>query len=539
MCGGWTRSWSQSSMSAKRSPGVICGRSLMVRRSLPYDEAAAPLWGAAASVGRVLALARWDSVGRSCRLRRVGLLHCSAAVIGGHRLALQLDGRALDDADLCPDEAGVRRVGEAERHGARPLRQPGLNCLHDAVSGWVRPGGLQRLSERVGHRHAVEDVAVERQLGDVLVVDLLEQLDPAVVRVCRRREVAVGDDALDKVVALDGGATLLGERLEQPGQRDRVGTDVADGELRVEAELQQVELEERGVGRHRERHDEIGLRGRELLRLRLDVDVADLVGLLGHDLAGRDLHVETLDAVLAEVVVLVEVRDLLAGEVLLDVVAQDLALDRVVGLPAERVGVLGGVVPAQAPGGDEEVRHLLLVEEVDDLLMSRRAERVEDGEDLVGQDQLLGLRDRLARVVAVVDVLVDDLATVDAPVGVDEVDVGLRRRRDLAVARRGNAGQRLRAADGDARLRDAGRAAAAAAPATAAAAPTGAGQRQYGPSRQQADVGTTHVLPPWGSGRGRSSMRTYLAGLSRAIRRRTDPTMPPGATSMARASRTP
>src|SRR3954447_11150679 len=75
--------------------------------------------------------------------------------------------------------------------------------------------------------------------------------------------------------------------------------------------------------------------------------------------------------------------------------------------------------------------------------------------------------------------------------------------------------------------------------ATAPAAAPGRGQRQYGASRQQADVGNAHVLPPWGSGRGRSWMRIYLAGLIRAIRRRTDPTIPPGATSMARASRTP
>src|SRR5881227_2133300 len=34
-------------------------------------------------------------------------------------------------------------------------------------------------------------------------------------------------------------------------------------------------------------------------------------------------------------------------------------------------------------------------------------------------------------------------------------------------------------------------------------------------------------------------LRTYLAGRIRLIRRRTDPTMPPGATSMASARRTP
>ena len=157
--------------------------------------------------------------------------------------------------------------------------------------------------------------------------------------------------------------------------------------------------------------------------------------------------VETLHAVPAEVVVLVEVRDLLAGEVLRDVVAEDLALDHVVRLPAERVRVRLGLVPAAASGRDEQVRHALAVQEVDDLGVGRRAERTHHREHLVLQDELLGQRDGLRRVVRVVEVLERDLAPVDAAVGVDVVEERLGRRGDLAVAGRGRTGQRLRRAD--------------------------------------------------------------------------------------------
>ncbi len=50
-------------------------------------------------------------------------------------------------------------------------------------------------------------------------------------------QVAVGDDALGQLVAVDLLVALGRERLQQAGQRDRVRADVADHELRVEAEL--------------------------------------------------------------------------------------------------------------------------------------------------------------------------------------------------------------------------------------------------------------------------------------------------------------
>ena len=54
-----------------------------------------------------------------------------------------------------------------------------------------------------------------------------------------------------------------------------------------------------------------------------------------------------------------EVPDLLAREVLRDVLTEDLAFDGVVRLPSEGVGILRHVVPAVAARGDEQVRHVL------------------------------------------------------------------------------------------------------------------------------------------------------------------------------------
>src|SRR4029077_2922348 len=78
-----------------------------------------------------------------------------------------------------------------------------------------------------------------------------------------------------------------------------------------------------------------------------------------------ELIVEAFDAVKAELVVLVKIPDLLATEVLIDVLAEDLALDGVVGLKAEGVGVLRDVVPAVAAAGNEQIRHVFRIVVVD------------------------------------------------------------------------------------------------------------------------------------------------------------------------------
>ena len=180
-----------------------------------------------------------------------------------------------------------------------------------------------------------------------------------------------------------------------------------------------------------------------------DVGVAGGVALRLDDLVAEEL-LDALLGVLAEVVVLQEEADLGVGHVLGDVLADDLALDLVVGLPAEghRPG-LGVVAPAERAGGDEEVRHLLVVEEVDDRAVGGGAEGADGREDLVLEHQLVGQAAGLGRVVAVVLDGEVDLAAVDPAGGVDEVEVGLRAGRDLAVAGGGDAGQREGAADRD------------------------------------------------------------------------------------------
>ena len=342
----------------------------------------------------------------------------------------------------------------AEGHQARAAEAALLHRGDQRGARRVLPGALQRLDEGVGLGHPVLDVALERGLGNVLVVDLPEQRDPAVGGVVGRRQVAVGDHAVDQGGAVRAAARLLGEGLQQAGQGDRVGTDVGHGHLRVVVELERGQLEQRGVGRDGEQHGDVRLGGGDGGDLRAHVGVAGLVALPADHLAGRDVLVEAGDAVLPEVVVLVEVGDLLAGEVVLDVLAEDLAFDQVVGLPAERLLVLGGFVPAPAARGDEQVRHPLAVEEVHDLGVGRGAQSAHHREDVVLEDEFLGHLDGLGRVVAVVLVTEVDLAAVDAAVGVDVVEVRLGAHRDVAVAGRGRAGQRLVAADDDAVLGD-------------------------------------------------------------------------------------
>src|SRR6185437_13229214 len=130
--------------------------------------------------------------------------------------------------------------------------------------------------------------------------DLLEQRDPAVAGVTERRGVAVGDDAGGERVPVDGRAALLGERLEQAGQGDRVGADVADRERRAEAELEAGQLQQRGERGDGERDNYLGAGRAQGGDLRGHVDVGRHVALPADHHRLRDLVVEALDAVHAE-----------------------------------------------------------------------------------------------------------------------------------------------------------------------------------------------------------------------------------------------
>ena len=51
--------------------------------------------------------------------------------------------------------------------------------------------------------------------------------------------------------------------------------------------------------------------------------------------------------------------------------------------PLEGLGLGGRLVPAQASGSDEQVGHLLRVQEWHDLFVGRRAKTIEDGDDVM------------------------------------------------------------------------------------------------------------------------------------------------------------
>ena len=172
--------------------------------------------------------------------------------------SLLREDTVADDTDIGAGDTVVVGHGVSIRGDRGTLREPAVDRRHQVGPGRVPARLEHRLHERVGGGHAVEHVAVERRLRVVLVVDLLEQRDPAVAGVAERRRVAVGDDPVGERVPVDGRAALLRERLEQPGQRDRVGADVADRERRAEAELEAVQLQQRGERGDGERDDDLG-----------------------------------------------------------------------------------------------------------------------------------------------------------------------------------------------------------------------------------------------------------------------------------------
>ena len=245
-------------------------------------------------------------------------------------------------------------------------------------------------------------------------------------------------------------AALLGERREQWTDRRGVGPDAVDHVLGRVADDRGRQHGERRGGGDGGQHDHLGS-GRLQRRHLIGQGAGQgrrVVRLLRHDRRRRDLHAETLHHVLAELVVLVEVADLLPGEVGLYVGAEDLAVHRVRRLPAEAVGVLG-VAPAIAARLNEELRHLLLVQEGLDGSLGRGPEGSHVGEDVVLQDELPGQRGRVGRVVGVVEVGVLDLPPVHAAVRVDPVEDRVHGRGDLVVARCGRPGQGHRGPDGD------------------------------------------------------------------------------------------
>src|SRR6267378_3160247 len=105
----------------------------------------------------------------------------------------------------------------------------------------------------------------------------------------------------------------------------------------------------------------------------------------------------------------------------------------VIGLPAHGPREFLGIVPLGGAGGDEQLRHLFRIHVFLDCRVRRRAQRIEDEQNLVALHQLARLLDRLRRAVAVVVADEIDLAAVDAAFGVDLLEVGILGLADHAV----------------------------------------------------------------------------------------------------------
>src|SRR6185437_9197747 len=171
--------------------------------------------------------------------------------------------------------------------------------------------------------------------------------------------------------------------------------------------------------------------------LRIDGRVGRLVGRLDSNHLGLVAQpvLYALQVILAEIVVLVEHADLAVGLGLQDVGGIDVPFALVVRLPADRPGVVFGVVPFGGAGRDEQLRHLLLVHVVPDGAVGRGAERAFDQQHAVLLDQLARLLDGFRRGVGVVVGNEIDLAPVDAALFVDQLVVGGLRLADRAVRR--------------------------------------------------------------------------------------------------------
>ena len=168
-----------------------------------------------------------------------------------------------------------------------------------------------------------------------------------------------------------------------------------------------------------------------------DRGIGDLEGhVLGDptDLLAEAL-LEAVPVILAVIVVLHQHADPGVLDVGQDVLGVDHRLGVVIGRVTHGPRELLGIAPLRGAGGDEELRHLLLVHVFVDRGVARRAQRVEGAQHFVLLDELSDHLDRLGRRVAVIEADELDLAAVDAALVIDHVPEGYDRLAIDAVGR--------------------------------------------------------------------------------------------------------
>ena len=143
--------------------------------------------------------------------------------------------------------------------------------------------------------------------------------------------------------------------------------------------------------------------------------------------------------VLAEIVVLIEHRDLGVRLGREDVLGIDVRLGLVVGVVAHRPREMLRIVPLGRPGGDEQLRHLVVIAILPDRRIGWSAQRLEQERDLLVLDETAHLLDGLWRAIGVIEADQVDFAADHPTPLVDHLEIGDLSATDHAIGRGGAA----------------------------------------------------------------------------------------------------
>src|SRR6266852_3378973 len=356
----------------------------------------------------------------------------SAADIAADDIAEQVPGLALEFHQLkLGDRGEVSGAGinfDARQQEAELQTFDAGRLLHDVLAREIVAAGLQHMHEALCDGVAVYHVAIYPvAFREILDEEFVEGLHAGVIlplRIGRILQIGGRDDGL---------RILKTDRLHHGADR---GTDVVKKVQRLPANLVHLLDRLRREFRRGDIEEHIGVQRLQLDDVRIDGRLRDLEAFLDDDHRGglgAETILQAFDIVLTVIVVLVEYGDLGVGHFLQNVLRINPGFALVVGLPAHGPWKILGVIPLGGAGGDEQLRHLLGIHVLLDGRVRRRAQRVEDEQNLVALDQLARLLDRLRRAVAIVVADEVDLAAVDAAFGVDLLEVGIFGLADHAV----------------------------------------------------------------------------------------------------------
>ena len=193
---------------------------------------------------------------------------------------------------------------------------------------------------------------------------------------------------------------------------------------------------------------DIGVAGAQGYDLGIDRRIGDLVGYRPHQsfIPGAQYVAQTVDEILAEIVVLIQQRKFRIGLLSQRIFGEDLGFGSGTRREAHGPGIGLVVAPLVPVHRQEQMRHLVCIDVFDHRRIRRGAEHRKQEGDIVAFDQLAGLFDGFRRVEGVVIIDEIDLAASDTALVVDHPEIGIRAFCDGAQSRDRPA-QRRRASD--------------------------------------------------------------------------------------------